>query len=149
MNKVATPAKHEPASPKAPNALFGLIAAAHALESRLETSMADVGLSLAKYGVLKTLAAAREPLTLTELASHQQCVRSNITQLIDRLEADGFVKRVDDPADRRSIRATLTPLGREKAAAGERQMSAMLREVSSAVSPDDRAALGRVFEALR
>jgi DNA-binding MarR family transcriptional regulator len=108
-----------------------------------------VGLSLAKYGMLKTLAAAHEPLTLTELAGHQQCVRSNITQLIDRLEADGFVKRVDDPSDRRSIRAALTPLGREKAAAGERQMNAMLREVSSAVSPDDRAALGRVFDALK
>src|SRR5579862_3707303 len=96
-----------PSKPKASsgNTLFGLLEAARALEMRLETAMDEVGLSMAKFGVLKTLAAASEPVTLTELASCQRCVRSNITQLIDRLESDGLVKRVDDPADRRSIRA--------------------------------------------
>jgi DNA-binding MarR family transcriptional regulator len=42
------------------------------------------------------------------------CVRSNMTQLIDRLEADKLVRRVDDPGDRRSIRAELTKEGRER-----------------------------------
>ena len=51
-----------------------------ALEStRLETAMSDVGLSMAKFGILKTLAARNEPVTLTDLASCQRCVRSNIT----------------------------------------------------------------------
>ena len=133
----------------APNPVFGLLAVARALEARLEAAMADVGLSMAKFGVLRTLAAAGEPLTLTELASCQQCVRSNITQLVDRLESDGFVKRVDDSSDRRSIRAELTMLGREKQAAGERQLAMLMRDVTNAVSAEDRDALGRVFAALK
>lgn len=145
----STPTKAELAKPKAPNPVFGLLEAARALEARLESAMSDVGLSMAKFGVLRTLAAASEPLTLTELASCQQCVRSNITQLVDRLEIDGFVKRVDDSSDRRSIRAALTPLGREKQAAGERQLAMLMRDVTNAVSAEDRDALGRVFAALK
>ena len=98
-----TTAAPPPAKPTGTNPVFGLLGAARALEARLEASMADVGLSMAKFGVLRTLAAADDPLTLTELASCQRCVRSNITQLVDRLEADGLVKRVDDSSDRRSI----------------------------------------------
>src|SRR3954468_12766174 len=139
----------ERAQPKPVNPVFGLLEAARALETRLESAMSDVGLSMAKFGVLRTLAAAGEPLSLTDLASCQQCVRSNITQLVDRLEADGFVRRVDDSSDRRSIRAELTALGREKQAAGERQLAMLTRDVSNAVSADDRDALGRVLQALK
>ena len=145
----STATRPESAKTKGVHPVFGLLEAARALETKLEAAMSDVGLSMAKFGVLRTLADAGEPLTLTELASCQQCVRSNITQLVDRLEADGFVKRVDDSSDRRSIRAALTPLGREKQAAGERQLAMFMRVVSSALSADDRHALDRVFAALK
>jgi DNA-binding MarR family transcriptional regulator len=46
------------------------------------------------------------------------------------------------------IRAELTPLGREKQAAGERQLSMLMRDVTNAVSAEDRDALSRVFAAL-
>jgi DNA-binding MarR family transcriptional regulator len=38
--------------------------------------------------------------------------RSNVTGLIDRMETAGWVRRVDDPADRRVYRVALTPAGR-------------------------------------
>ena len=40
-------------------------------------------------------------------------MKSNITQLIDRLEADGLVSRAADPRDRRSRLAVLTTAGRK------------------------------------
>ena len=129
--------------------MFALLGAADALHERLERAMSDVGLSMAKYGVLRALAEAGEPLTLTELAAGQRCVRSNITQLVDRLEADGLVKRADDPDDRRTIRATLTASGKEKAASGARALAALQREVSSLVSASDRAAVARLLSALK
>jgi DNA-binding MarR family transcriptional regulator len=133
----------------APDAVFALLGAADALYGRLERAMGEVGLSMAKYGVLQALAEAGEPLTLSELAAGQRCVRSNITQLVDRLEADGLVKRVDDPDDRRTIRAALTASGKEKAAAGARALAALQREVSSLVSAPDRAAVARLLSALK
>jgi DNA-binding MarR family transcriptional regulator len=37
-----------------------------------------------------------------------------VTGLVDNLERDGLVKRVDDPNDRRSVYAEVTDLGRER-----------------------------------
>jgi DNA-binding MarR family transcriptional regulator len=129
--------------------MFSLLQAAHALEERLESALADVGLSLAKYGVVSQLARAGEPLALSELAMRQSCVRSNMTQLIDRLEADGLVRRVDDPSDRRSVRAAITRLGEERAAAGTRLIRKAEDDFAASIPERDRAALARVLEGVK
>jgi len=49
---------------------------------------------------------------LGQLAERLACVKSNVTQLVDRLEADGLVNRTADPNDRRSRLAVLTDAGR-------------------------------------
>src|SRR6478609_4672100 len=89
-----------------------LLDAARAVEARAEHALAEVGLSLAKLGALRHLVLAAEPLTLSQLAERHCCGKSNVTQLVDRLETDGFVARVADPDDRRTIRAAVTPTGR-------------------------------------
>jgi len=124
------------------------LGAAHALEARLEEGLASVGLSRAKYGVLETLVRAGAPLALSELAAAQQCVRSNMTQLVDRLQADGSVQRVDDPNDRRSVRAVLTPLGKERQVEGAKKIAQVRDEFSASLGPADRAVLSRLLESL-
>jgi DNA-binding MarR family transcriptional regulator len=123
--------------------------AANALEARLENALATVGLSLAKLGVLSLLVEAGEPLTLSDLAARFCCVRSNMTQLMDRLEADGLVRRVDDPTDRRVVRATLTPLGEERQVAGAAQMELVRAWFEASLAGVDREALGRALAALK
>jgi DNA-binding MarR family transcriptional regulator len=137
------------ASGRAPKPfVFSLMGAAHAVEERLEGALGAVGLSIAKYGVLQLLAEAGEPLTLSELAERSSCVRSNITQLVDRLEAEGLVQRVDDHDDRRVIRARLTRAGVDRHAAGTGAFAGVQAEVESAVSSTDRAALDRMVSKL-
>lgn len=77
--------------------VFSFLNAGRAIEQRLEEALARVGLSLAKFGALTHLVEAGEPPNLSECAKKMTCVRSNITQLMDRLEADGLVRRVEDP----------------------------------------------------
>ena len=94
------------AEKKAPStAIFSLLHAAHVLEDRVEASLETVGLSLPKYSVLSELVKSGTSVSLSELATRLSCVRSNMTQLVDRLEADGVVRRVDDPSDRRAVKA--------------------------------------------
>jgi len=88
-----------------------LLHAAHATEHQLELQLEHLGLSLAKLAALKALAEAGESLPLTRLAERLSCVKSNITQLVDRLETDGLVQRQADPNDRRARLAVLTPAG--------------------------------------
>ena len=137
------------ASDAVDSGMFALLGAAHALEARLEGALGAIGLSMAKYGLLHELAAAREPLTLTDLAGCVRCVRSNITQLVDRLEADKLVRRVDDATDRRSVRAELSPLGERREAQGAEVLKRVQREFMASVPASDRAALNRVLSALR
>lgn len=93
--------------------LATLLHTAHGVERDVESRLDAVGLSLAKLAALQTLAESGEALPLTQLAERLSCVKSNITQLVDRLEADGWVQRQFDPNDRRARLATLTPAGRK------------------------------------
>ena len=126
-----------------------LLEAAQSIQDRLEGVLDEVGLSSAKYQALDALVTAHEPLTLSELAGRLKCVRSNITQLVDRLEADGLVKRVNDPSDRRAVRAVVTDLGADRRAAGAEAIGKLQSELASRVAPADRALFLRVLSALR
>jgi len=128
---------------------FSLIHAAHSIEARLEESLATVNLSGAKFAALSTLVAAGQPLSLGELAGKLTCVRSNVTQLVDRLEADGLVKRTDDPADRRGVRAEVTPLGRERHAAGAKVVTMVYEELGKQLSTVDQNALKCALDAIK
>ncbi len=128
--------------------MFSLLHAAHLLQDRIERALETVGLSHAKHGVLSILMEAGEPLALGELAGRLHCVRSNMTQLVDRLEADGLVQRTNDPSDRRIVRAELTELGRERAAAGTREIASLQAGFAAMLSDADRQALGRLLSSL-
>ena len=130
-----------------PHFSFALLHAAQAVGDTLESALNEHGLSMAKMSALTKLAEAGEPLTLSELAARLSCVRSNITQLVDRLEADGFVRRVDDATDRRSVRAELTAVGIEKQKAGAEAMTRVQEELSQKVSGADMSALENALEA--
>lgn len=70
------------------------------------------GLSEGRLYVLFQLAAAPgHRLPLGELAEQLEVTPRNVTGLIDHLERDGLVERVDDPQDRRSTYARLTVAG--------------------------------------
>jgi len=70
------------------------------------------GLSEGRMGVLFRLYRCGD-LPLGELADDLVMTPRNVTGLVDRLERQGMVERVPDPEDRRSVRAKLTPAGRE------------------------------------
>src|SRR6266567_5270086 len=92
--------------------LFSMLHTSGVLEGRAEMKLAEVGLSLPKLAALNRLSEAGESLPLGQLAERLSCVKSNVTQLVDRLEADGLVSRTGDPNDRRSRLAVLTDAGR-------------------------------------
>ena len=128
--------------------IFELLGAAHALEARVEEALGRAGLSGPKYAVLNELVNAGKPLGLSELALKLSCVKSNMTQLVDRLEADGLVQRVSCPDDRRAVKAQITEAGRERQQAGADEIARLQDEFASKVADDDRAAFGRLLSAL-
>jgi DNA-binding MarR family transcriptional regulator len=126
-----------------------LMCVLRSVESRLEAALEPLGLSLAKYGVLSKLVAAGEPLPLGTLAERSACVRSNITQLIDRLEAERLVMRSPDPRDRRSIRAELTDEGRRRQGEATRVLAEAERHVFEGLGGEQRETFLGMLRALQ
>ncbi len=121
--------------------VFTLLHAAGAAQDLLEARLGGAGLSLAKLAALSALRDAGESLPLSQLAERLSCVRSNITQLVDRLVADGLVSRAADPHDRRSRLAVMTSAGREACETGTRIQQQAEQALLSELSPAERRQL--------
>lgn len=133
--------------PGAPD-LLALLHTAHAAQSAIESQLEPLGLSLPKLLALSALADAGESLALGQLADRLACVKSNITQLVDRLEADGFVARKADPADRRTRRAVMTAKGRRACAEGNRIKTRTERELLGRLSGHEAGQLAALLAKL-
>ncbi|MFJ8308004.1 MULTISPECIES: MarR family winged helix-turn-helix transcriptional regulator [unclassified Streptomyces] len=74
-----------------------------------ERAAAEHSLTGAQARVLGLLSL--EPMPMRRIAQKLKCEPSNITGIVDRLEARGLVERRPDPADRRIKLAAPTPEG--------------------------------------
>ncbi len=132
-----------------PALFWGLVHLGQDMSQEIEEALEPIGLSSAKLKVLTLLVQADRPMALRELADGSRCVRSNVTQLVDRLEAEGFVKRTTDPDDRPSILATLTAAGREKQAKGMSLQRARETDCLKRLGLDDRSTLQELIGLLQ
>jgi DNA-binding MarR family transcriptional regulator len=74
--------------------------------------LAETGMPIAWYDVLLQLAEAPERrLRMAELADRVLLSRSGLTRLIDRLQAEGLVRREPSPEDARGTFTVLTADG--------------------------------------
>jgi DNA-binding MarR family transcriptional regulator len=118
----------------------------HAVSSRLDDILEGHGLSTAKLGVLRQLAEGSLPLGA--LAQRQSCVRSNITQLIDRMEGEGMVRRLPAPDDRRVTLAEITDSGRARLHAGLAAQAEAEGAVLASFSEEDVETLTHLLDRL-
>lgn len=123
-----------------------LVSVAESVAEHFERALEPLGMSMAKLKVLRHLAAANEPLPLGQLADRSACVRSNVTQLVDRMESCGLVQRMADPDDRRCTRAVLTELGRSYLARGNAAVAAAEQALLAKISEEQ---VSQIVTALR
>ncbi|WP_455356250.1 MarR family winged helix-turn-helix transcriptional regulator [Streptomyces sp. SYSU K217416] len=81
-----------------------------------------------------------EPMPMRRIAQKLKCEPSNVTGIVDRLEARGLVERRPDPADRRIKLAAPTAEGRETAARLRDSLD-FAREPLAGLSVDERTIL--------
>ncbi|RAJ63856.1 DNA-binding MarR family transcriptional regulator [Streptomyces sp. PsTaAH-130] len=81
------------------------------------------------------------PLRLTLLAAAEGVAQPSMTQLVQRLERQDLVMRVDDAVDGRVTLIAVTDAGREVLAARRRSRDARLADLMATLADDDRRAL--------
>lgn len=126
-----------------------LARAYHSFASQTSRFFEEQGITGAQYGVLRCLYEAGDAgLMLSELSKRLMVTCGNTTGVVDRLEQAGYLRRERCSDDRRVVWARLTPEGE---AVYTRVMPAyyrLVRELTSGLTPDENAALGKGCEKL-
>lgn len=82
--------------------------------ARVEATLRPLGLTFARYEVLMLLAFSRRgALPLSRLGARLQVHPTSVTNAVDRLEAQGLIRRIPHPTDRRTTLAEISQSGRE------------------------------------
>ena len=88
-----------------------LVRDAHkAFSRRLASEISQYDISFKHYYYLLAL-FEEDRVTQVELSERVGMNRATVTSVVDTMEAQGLVKRVRDPEDRRKINVVLTPKG--------------------------------------
>lgn len=82
------------------------------LIGQLDAALKPHGITFARYEVLRLLSFSRTgSLPLSKIGERLMVHPTSVTNVIDRLSADGLVHREQDPHDRRRVLASLTDIG--------------------------------------
>jgi len=109
----------------------------------LEDTVAELGLDHAEYKLLVRLRSGGPGASESAGDLSRALVMSSggMTNLLDRLEDRGLVKRTSDPSDRRSVLVKLTPAGRKTIDKAVSTEAAREESVFDALTPGERKEL--------
>ena len=116
-----------------------------AIGARLPCLAAKLGLSVPQCHALRALEPNTQ-MAMGELAKALGCDASNVTGIVDRMEAGGLIERRPSSKDRRVRAIVLTALGEEN-------REALLNEIYTppasltAMAPDEQRQLSNLLDA--
>ena len=105
------------------------------------------GISVSQCYILDVLAEEGD-LTMQQLAKRMFKSVSTMTRVVSQLVRRGYVKRRQDPEDRRVVHVSITPQGKAVVAAINRDLIETQKAILQAIPPDQWAGAFRVLEAL-
>lgn len=115
----------EPA--RAMSAITSVMRAEQILSARLNALLEPLGLTFPRYEALMLLYLSRRgSLPMGKIGARLQVHRTSVTNLIDGLEREGLATRAPHESDRRTVLASITDAGRERAAAATELLNAEL-----------------------
>jgi DNA-binding MarR family transcriptional regulator len=139
-----SPPTANPAARTAATGLDGFIAAWDAFfaatrhaRGRAAQAQGDA-LTLSQHHLLSALSDGQE-LRIGELALAAGVAAPTATRMLDGLERDGIVKRVQSQEDRRAVSVRLTAKGRRLLDAKRELVAAKRRELYESMTPAERA----------
>ncbi|HTJ36532.1 MAG TPA: MarR family transcriptional regulator [Dactylosporangium sp.] len=105
------------------------------------------GVSLAKAATLRTL-DTHGPCRVSELAALDGVTQPAMTQLVSRLEHDGYAERRSCEGDARVVMVHLTAAGADLLRRRRAARAGLLAQLTERLSADDRTALEAALPAL-
>jgi DNA-binding MarR family transcriptional regulator len=127
-------------------AVTSIMRAHQILIAELDAMLRPFGVTFSRYEALVLLAYSQHgSLPLSTVGQRLQVHATSVTNVIDRLEAAGLVRREPNPADGRGTLAVITDAGREVAA----QATVKFNAACFGMAAIDIAELDALFVSLR
>lgn len=124
-----------------------LVRATESVSNRIHRNLADSDLTVSQFGVLEALLHLGA-LHQRDLAEKLLKSGGNMTLVIDNLEKRQLVKRDREVEDRRCIKVSLTPKGKQLISSFFPSHVAAVVEEMSILTPDEQEELGRLCRRL-
>jgi DNA-binding MarR family transcriptional regulator len=103
------------------------------------------GTTLPRFDLMAQLERHPQGLKMNELSQRLMVTGGNVTAIVDQLEKEGLVERLEEPADRRAFRIRLTKGGDKAFAEMAREHEEWVVELFSGVSRKDQDELLRLL----
>ena len=111
-----------------------LLTCTQLIERRVRSGLREqFATTLPRFDLMAQLERHPEGLKMNALSRQLMVTGGNVTAIVDQLEKEGLVERLDEPADRRAFRIRLTRTG-------ERTFKDMAREHEEWVGQRERQA---------
>ena len=140
-------AEYPDADATSTEAFATLVRAGQAVLAEIDRTVAEtLGVRQPVFTALAVLDGAGEPLTPSEIAERVLVASATMTATLDVHERNGWVRRIPNPADRRSVLVEITDEGR---AAADRMLPgirAVEKSTMSVLSAAERAQLVDLLE---
>jgi DNA-binding MarR family transcriptional regulator len=104
------------------------------------------GLTVAKFNVLNLLSDQPDGMRSSDLARRLIVDASNVTGLVKRMKAEGYLREVDNVLDRRQHVVALSPKGLRIWKAAFQDYRRTLEAFEAGLNPADRRAAERVLQ---
>jgi DNA-binding MarR family transcriptional regulator len=105
--------------------------------------------TLPRFDLMAQLERHPEGLKMNELSRLLMVTGGNVTTIVDQVEKEGLVERLDEPADRRAFRIRLTPAGRKAFAEMARAHEEWVVELLSGLSRREQDELLKLLAKLK
>jgi DNA-binding MarR family transcriptional regulator len=123
-----------------------VLAAAQAFEKAGQRLFKPHGLTLAQFNVLNLLAGEADGVRASDLARALIVDASNVTGLLKRMKAEGFLRECENTSDRRQHIVGLTAKGERVWKAAHREYLRSLDAVESTIRSADRKTTEQVLK---
>jgi len=109
-----------------------------ATHRQLHQELAEFNLTVPQFAALRALQGCEHGCTMSELAKTARQISATMTGIVDRLVERGVIARQRDPADRRTLRVSLTAEGAELLETIRQQKRIRLKQFLAELSPTER-----------
>ena len=148
--------KRRPFESASEEAYLNLLRTTGVLTADFERLFKEFGLSEPKYNVLRILRGAKlnnefngDGVPSLEIGDRMITRVPDVTRLVDRLEADGLVRRRRCEEDRRVVWVEITPRGLKRLEEMDGPLTRLHREQFSHMTHEECAELSRLLEKAR